>query len=76
MDEGEGHAGEVRPAAVAPDHDVRVLPGQLHLLPGLQTDDGLVVHDVIEHTAQRVVCVVALHGLLNGLTDGDTQRAG
>src|SRR3712207_8960319 len=54
-DEGEGQAREVRAAADAADHDVRVRVSHLHLLERLFADDGLVQQDVIQHRTQRVV---------------------
>ena len=50
--EGEAEAGEVAAAADAADEHVRLLPGQGQLLFGLQPDDGLVQHDVVEDAPQ------------------------
>ena len=44
-----GDAAEIRAAAHAADHHIRVLPGQVHLLEGFLADDGLVQQDVVQH---------------------------
>ena len=65
--------GVVRTPAYAPDDHIRVLPGHLHLLLGLQADHGLVHQDVVEHRAQRVVRVFVRGGDLEGLADRDAE---
>jgi hypothetical protein len=75
-DEGEGNTGEVGAAAGAAHHHVGPGVGHLHLLHGFQADDGLVQQHVVQHRAQRVLGVVALHGQLHRLADGDAQAAG
>ncbi len=72
----ERETREVRTAADTGDDDVGLFIGQRHLLDGLQTDDRLVQAHVIEHGAQRVVHIRVLHGHLDRLRDGDTQRTG
>ena len=75
-DEGEGNAGKVGAAAGAAHHHVGPGVGHLHLLHGLQADHRLVQQHVVEHRAQRVLGVVALHGQFHGFGDGDAQAAG
>ena len=75
-DKRERDPGEVRPAADAADDHVGVLAGELHLPQRLLPDHGLVQHDVVEHAAQRVLRVVVRGGVLDGLRDGDAERAG
>ncbi len=58
-DERERDAGEVRPAAGATDHDVRIIVGHFHLRDGFLTDDRLVKQYVIQHRSEGVLRVVA-----------------
>ena len=75
--EGEGQPPEVRPAAGAPDDQVgRASPGLAQLQEGLLADDRLVQEHVVEHAAQRVAHLGVLGRHLDGLGDGDAQRAG
>jgi hypothetical protein len=48
------------------------------LLFGLQADDGLVQHDMVEHAAQGVAGLAGsvADGRLDGFADGDAQAAG
>ena len=74
---GKGQAGEIAAAAGAAHDHVRAFADQGKLLLGLQADDGLVQHDVVEHAAQRVAGLTAGvgHGGLDGFADGDAQAA-
>ena len=65
--EGERQSGEVRSAAEAGDHHVRILASHLHLLLRLQPDHRLVERHMVEHTAQHVLATGRLHGQLYGL---------
>ena len=73
--ERERQPGEVRATANAADHHVRLVTGQFHLRDRLDADHGLVQQHVVEHRAQRVVGVLVLGRDLDGLGDGDAQRA-
>ncbi len=74
--ERERQPREVRPAAGAADDDVGLLAGHRHLLERFLADHRLMQQDVVEDGAQRVLGVVARRGILDGLADGDPQRAG
>jgi hypothetical protein len=53
--EGEGEPGEIAAAArAADDHVGQILARLLELLLGLEADDGLVEHHVVEHAAECV----------------------
>jgi hypothetical protein len=43
---------------------------------GFLPDHGLVQQHVIEHRSERVVAVLARHGVPDGVTDGESERAG
>ena len=73
--EGEGDTAEVGTATEAADHDVGVFACHLHLLLGLQTDDGLMQTDVIQHGTEGVFTVRRGGGELYGLRDGSAERA-
>ena len=74
-DKGKGQPGEVGATAAAGDDHVRVVAGDLHLLPGLLADHGLMQADVVEHAPQGVVGVAMGGGVLHRLGDGHSQRA-
>ena len=59
----------------ADDH-VGALAGHGHLLHRLLADDRLVQEHVVQHRPQRVLGVVALGRVLDGLRDGDAERSG
>ena len=67
---------EVRAAAGAADHDVRLLAGHRHLLDRLLPDHRLVQQDVVQDAAQRVLRVLVGGGHLDRLADRDPQAAG
>ena len=75
-DERKRDAREVRAAAGTADHHVGPGAGHLHLLHRLQADDGLVQQHVVQHRAERVLGVLALHRDLDGLGDRDAERSG
>ena len=68
--EGEGDATEVAAAAEASDDHVGILAGHLHLLLGLQADDGLVQAHVVEHGAKHIFTMRCGGGQLYGFRDG------
>ena len=72
--EGEGDTTEVGTTAEAADHDIRIFASHLHLLFGLQADDGLVETYVVQHGAERVFTVRCSGGELYSLRDSCTQR--
>lgn len=72
-EERERDAAEVRASARAPDDDVRVFPGHLHLFDGFLPDDGLVEEDVVENRAERIFRVVVFHRVLDRLAYGDAE---
>ena len=76
-DKGESDTGEVRTTAVTTDHRVGVIAGNLELLFGFKTDDGLMQHDMIKHAAERIASLAGCirDGCFNGFTDGDTEAA-
>ena len=74
--EREGQAGEIAAAADAADDHVGKSSTSSNLLLGLQADDRLVQHDVVQHAAERVLRVVAADGRFDRLADGDAQAAG
>ena len=59
-----GDAAEVGSAAEAGDHDVGILPGELHLFLSLETYDGLVETDMVEHRTESVLAVGSGHSQL------------
>mmetsp|Transcript_60702 Transcript_60702/g.172549 ORF Transcript_60702/g.172549 Transcript_60702/m.172549 type:complete len:260 (-) Transcript_60702:45-824(-) len=65
--EGEAQARKVRTSTSAADQDVRVLPGQLHLLNGFQANDRLVHEDMVQDGTQRVLVLRHICRALNGL---------
>ena len=75
-DEREREAGEVRPPAHAPDHDIRLLARHRHLGERLLPDHGLVHAHVVEHRAERVVGVGIAGRHLHRLRDRDPERSG
>ena len=75
-EEGEGQAAEVRSATGASHDDVGCgLAGLGQLEEGLLADDGLVQQDVVEDAAQCVADFGVLGRDLDGLGDGDAERA-
>jgi hypothetical protein len=76
-DKGKGQAGKVAAAAGAADNDVRVVAGHFELFFGLQADDGLVKHHVVEHAAQGIAGFPAgvAHRCFDGFGNGDAQAA-
>ena len=73
--EGERQSGEVRSAAKAGDHHVRIFASHLHLLLCLQPDHRLVERHMVEHTAQHILAIWRLHGQLYGLRDSRPKAA-
>ncbi len=69
-----GDSAEIRASAEAGHNDVRIFPGQLHLLLGLQSDDGLVQTDVVQYGSERVLAVRGADRQLDGLRDGASER--
>ncbi len=74
--EREGQPTEVRAATGAADDEVGALADLRELEQGLLADDRLVQQHVVEHRAQRVVDGGVLGRHLDGLADGQAQRAG
>ena len=70
-----GQAGKVGTSADAPDHDVGILTGHLHLLLGLEADHGLVKEYVVDDGAQRVLGIVMRRGVLHRFGDRDPEAA-
>ena len=54
----------------------RALAGQRQLLLRLEPDDRLVQQHVVEHRAERVVRVVAAHGVAHRVADREAERPG
>ena len=75
-DERKGDAGEVRAAARAADHDVRIGVGRFHLLDRLEADHGLMHQHVVEHGAQRVFGVGVLGRDFDRFRNRDAEAAG
>ena len=73
--EGEGDAREVRTATEAGDNHIGIFSGHFHLLFGFESDDRLMQHHMVEHTAQRIFAVGRLHGQFHGFGDGGSQTA-
>ena len=73
---GKAEAREIAAAAHAADEHIRLFPGQGQLLFGLQADDGLVQHHVVEDAPQGVVGVRVGGRVLHRLGDGHAQAAG
>ena len=75
-EEGKGEAGEITAASGAPDDDVRVVAGHLHLFHGFLADHRLVQQNVVEHAAEGIFGVVVLRRDLDRLGNGDAETAG
>src|SRR5207249_2578511 len=75
-EEGQGKAGEVRPAASAADDDVGIVAGHFELLDRFLPDDGLMQEHVIEHGAERIFNRRVLGRHLDRFRDRDAERAG
>ncbi|OPZ67260.1 MAG: hypothetical protein BWY83_02657 [bacterium ADurb.Bin478] len=78
QDKGEREAGEIAAAAHTGDDPVHLfLSGHGQLLLGLEPDDGLMQHDMIEHTAQGIAGLAAAVAdrLFDRLADGHAQAA-
>ena len=73
--EGQDQAAEVAAATDAADQEVGLFLGQGELFLGLQADHRLMQKHVIEHAPQRVLGVGVARRFLNGLGDGNAQRA-
>ena len=71
----EGESGEVGSSAHAGDHVVGDDLGLVHLLDGLQSDDGLVEHDMVENASEGIACTLVLHGELACLGYSDSERS-
>ena len=69
----EGESGEVGSPSDAGDHVIGDDLGLLHLLEGLQTDDGLVEHDMVQNASEGVAGVLVVGGELACLGYGDAQ---
>src|SRR5208337_1112764 len=65
VDEGESKARKVTAAADTGDHLIGRLVDLLKLCPDLLADDGLVKHDVVQHTAQSIFGIRRAYGGLN-----------
>lgn len=74
-DEGKGDAREVGAATSAAHHYVGPGVGHMHLLHGFQADDGLMHQHVVEHRAECVLGVLALHRQLHGLRNCNAEAA-
>src|SRR5439155_15022184 len=74
-DEREGEAAEVRAAADASDEDVGAFARELELLLGLETDDGLVHEDMVEHGPERILRVLARRRIFDRLRDREAEAA-
>ncbi len=75
---GKDETGEVRSAAGAADDDVGLVDADhRELLLGLEPDDGLMEHDVVEDAAERVASGARGIGdrRFDGLRDGDAKAA-
>ncbi len=75
-DERERQTGEVRAAARAGDHHVRIIASHFHLLDGFFADDGLVQHHMVQHRAERVFHVGVLHRDFYRFRNRHAERAG
>ena len=71
--EGERNAAEVGTATEAADDNVGVFACHLHLLLSLETDNGLMESDVVEHGSEGVFAVGRSGCQLNGLADGGAE---
>ena len=74
--EREREPGEVRAAAHAAHHHVRLVARHLDLGQRLLADHGLVQADVVQDRAERVVRAGVAGGDLDRLRDRDAERAG
>ena len=72
---GEGDAAKVGSATEAANHHIRIFASHCHLLLSLETDDGLMQTDVVEHRAKGIFTVRCCGGQLNSLGDGSTERS-
>jgi hypothetical protein len=72
---GKASPAKFDPPPVQPDDEVRGLADLRELPQRLLADDRLVQEDVVEHGSQRVAGVRLASGYLDGLGDGDAQRA-
>ena len=73
--EREGNSGEITSAAAAANYHIGVFYANFgQLLLGLQSDDGLVQHNVVQYRSQRVAGFSAwvAHCFFNSFGDGDS----
>lgn len=69
-----GYSAEIRTSSEAGNDHVRLLSGELHLFFGLETDDGLMQADMIEHGTEGIFAIRGSSGQFDGLGDGTAQR--
>ena len=72
---GERDTTEVTTATEAANHNIRIFSCHLHLLLGLQTDDGLVQTNMIEHRTECIFAIGSCCCQFHGFRDSSTQRS-
>ena len=68
-----GYTAKVTATAKASNNHIRVITCQIHLFLSLQTNDRLVNHHMVQHTAKGIFCVRILNSLLHSLRYGHTK---
>src|SRR6266852_7783972 len=74
-EEGEREAAEVRPAAEAGDHDVRIRADLLELSLGLETDDRLVQEYMVQDGSEAIDRLLVPFCVLEAFGHRDAEGA-
>jgi len=75
-EEREGETSEVRPAAEARDHEVRILADLLELPLGLEADDRLMEEDMVQDGAEAIDRLLIAPGVLESFRHRDAEGSG
>src|SRR5437870_10000339 len=75
-EEREGKTSEVRSAAEARDHQIRILADLLELPLGLEADDRLMKEDMVQDRAEAVDRLLIAAGILESLRHRDAEGSG
>src|SRR2546425_1996026 len=75
-EEREGEASEVRSAAEARHHQVRILADLLELPLGLEADDRLMEEDMVQDGAEAIDRLLIAAGILESFRHRDAEGSG
>ena len=75
-DKRQRDARKIRPAARAAHHNIGIFARHFHLLDRFFADHRLVHQHMIQHRAERILCILASRRILHRFADRQPQRAG